>query len=147
MNIEFNDFGLEWDHGDGVKHKADYDDLIKAYEQTRWIPVSERLPEERDSIFAKFKGTDKWKNGMFEKTSSTVIVTVCSDNGSRRTTTAKTIDGRWETDIILSGNEVIAWMPLPEYWKGECACTVMETANFWIKNARNAKRTERLLQS
>ena len=82
-----------------------------------WIPVSERLPEERDSFFAKFKGTDKWKNGMFEKTSSKVIVTVCSDDGSRRTTTANTIDGRWKTDIILRGDEVIAWMPLPEPYR------------------------------
>lgn len=32
-----------------------------------WIPVKERLPEEHDSIFAKFKGTDNWKRGMFEK--------------------------------------------------------------------------------
>lgn len=32
-----------------------------------WILCNERLLEERDSIFAKFKGTDKWKNGMFEK--------------------------------------------------------------------------------
>lgn len=119
MNIKFDDFGLEWDHGDGVKHKADYDDLIAAYEQSRWIPVSERLPEERDSIFAKLKGTDKWKKGMFEKTSRTVIVTVCSDDGSRRTTTANTIDGRWKTDIILSGDEVVAWMQMPEPWKGE----------------------------
>ena len=85
--------------------------------QPVWIPVSERLPEERDSFFAKFKGTDKWKNGMFEKTSSKVIVTVCSDDGSRRTTTANTIDGRWKTDIILRGDEVIAWMPMPEPYR------------------------------
>lgn len=85
--------------------------------QPVWIPVSERLPEERDSFFAKFKGTDKWKNGMFEKTSSKVIVTVCSDDGSCRTTTANTIDGRWKTDIILRGDEVIAWMPMPEPYR------------------------------
>lgn len=91
--------------------------ITALHNQPVWIPVSERLPEERDSIFAKFKGTDKWKKGMFEKTSSTVIVTVCSDDGSRRTTTANTIDGRWKTDIILSGDEVIAWMPLPEPYR------------------------------
>lgn len=87
--------------------------------QTRWIPVSERLPEERDSIFAKLKGTDKWKNYMFEKTSTKVIVTICINDGSHIVTTAHTIDGRWKTDIFINGGEVIAWMPLPEPWKGE----------------------------
>lgn len=85
-----------------------------AVERTRWIPVSERLPEERDSIFAKFKGTDKWKNGMFEKTSGTVIVTVCSNDGSYRTTTAHTNDGKWKINTFLHEEKVVAWMPLPE---------------------------------
>ena len=44
--------------------------------QPVWIPVSERLPEERDSIFKKFKGTSKWNPMMFEKTSGYVIATV-----------------------------------------------------------------------
>lgn len=29
--------------------------------KNRWIPLSEKMPEERDSMFAKFKGTSKWK--------------------------------------------------------------------------------------
>ena len=41
--------------------------VIERLKATNWIPVSERLPEEHDSIFAKFKGTDNWKRGMFEK--------------------------------------------------------------------------------
>ncbi len=86
----------------------------EAVECTRWIPVSERPPEERDSIFAKLKGTDKWKTGMFEKTSGTVIATVCSNDGSHRTTTAHTNDGRWKVNTLLGGEEVVAWMPLPE---------------------------------
>ena len=85
-----------------------------AVERTRWIPVSERLPEEKDSIFAKFKGTDKWKNGMFEKTSGTVIVTVCSNDGSYRTTTAHTNDGEWKINTFLHEEKVVAWKPLPE---------------------------------
>ena len=87
--------------------------------RNRWIPVSERLPEERDSIFAKLKRTDKWKNYMFEKTSTKVIVTICINDGSHIVTTAHTIDGRWKTDIFINGGEVIAWMLLPEPWKGE----------------------------
>lgn len=39
--------------------------LLNDFEQDEkengWILVSERLPEEHDSIFAKFKGTDNWK--------------------------------------------------------------------------------------
>lgn len=84
---------------------------------TDWILCSERLPEERDSIFAKFKGTNKWQNGMFEKTSDLVIVTVEYENGERRTKTAYTIDGKWKTDSILD-HEVIAWKPLPEAYHG-----------------------------
>ena len=33
-------------------------DLEQDEKENGWIPVSERLPEEHDSIFAKFKGTD-----------------------------------------------------------------------------------------
>lgn len=35
--------------------------------EPNWIPVSERLPEEHDSIFMRFYGTEKWKEGMFKK--------------------------------------------------------------------------------
>ena len=90
------------------------DTVIKAVDRARWIPVSERPPEERDSIFAKFKGTDKWKNGMFEKTSGTVIVTACSNDGSYRTTAAHTNDGKWKINTFLHEEKVVAWMPLPE---------------------------------
>lgn len=33
----------------------------------RWIPVTERLPEEYDSIFAKFKGTEKWEKACSQR--------------------------------------------------------------------------------
>lgn len=60
-----------------IKKLADYEDTGMTPEQviemqmdwvamkatyTKWIPVTERLPEEHDSIFAKFKATEKWKN-------------------------------------------------------------------------------------
>ena len=45
--------------------------LLNDFEQDEkengWIPVSERLPEEHDSIFAKFKGTDNWKKECSKK--------------------------------------------------------------------------------
>lgn len=44
--------------------------------KNRWIPVSEKMPKERDSMFAKFKGTSKLKEAMFEKISKDVLVTI-----------------------------------------------------------------------
>lgn len=81
-----------------------------------WIPCSERMPVEHDSIFAKFKGTEKWKKAMFEKTSSVVNVTVVGEKGHVTTTQASTIDGKWSCDLLRFNKEyqIIAWQPLPE---------------------------------
>lgn len=84
-----------------------------------WIPCSERLPEERDSIFAKFKGTDKWKDGMFERISENVLVTVEFDDGTRRTEVSHTVDGKWKFDISVLQRKIIAWSPIPEPYKEE----------------------------
>ena len=73
------------------------DDLEQDEKENGWIPVSERLPEEHDSIFAKFKGTDNWKRGMFEKTSKYVIATVIFDDGTVLVEQAHTTDGLWRT--------------------------------------------------
>lgn len=82
----------------------------------RWIPVTERLPEEYDSIFKKYKNTDKWYAGMFEKTSDTVLVTAKYFLNTIIVKTAKLIDGKWN---IGSSYEVLAWMSLPEPYKEE----------------------------
>ena len=85
-----------------------------------WIPCNERLPEEYDSIFAKLKGTDKWHDAMFEKTSDVVNVTVADAYGNRITTIAHIVDGKWHCDLlrINKSYQIIAWQPLPECWKG-----------------------------
>lgn len=83
-----------------------------------WIPCSERLPEEHDSIFAIFKGTGKWNNSMFEKVSDEVSVTIVGKNGTRATTHAHTIDGKWSCDLLKCDKSyrIIAWRPLsPPY--------------------------------
>lgn len=85
--------------------------------QPVWIPVSERLPEERDSVFKKFKGTSKWNPMMFEKTSGYVIATVEYMDRTRLTTRAHTADGIWKADNSLMTGKVIAWMPLPEPYR------------------------------
>lgn len=90
--------------------------------EQRWILVEERPPEERDSIFAKWKGTAKWNPAMFEKTSDEVLVTISDVGGKGTTRTAHTLDGKWSCDLLKwnASYKVIAWMPMPEpYREGE----------------------------
>lgn len=88
-----------------------------------WIPCTARMPEEHDSIFAKFKGTDKWNDAMFEKISNSVNVTVADNKGQNTTTHAHTIDGQWSCDLLKCNKDyrIVAWQPLPEPYqpKGE----------------------------
>ena len=89
--------------------------------QGNWIPCSERLPHEHDSIFAKFKGTDTWSNAMFERRSDNVNVTIEFKDGKRKVETSYTIDGKWkcEKEYRMTNPKVLAWQPLPEPYKGE----------------------------
>ena len=84
---------------------SDYDTAfkmgIKALEQEpRWIPVSERLPEENGQYLVTVKnltGYEQLSNNVFE----------CEF---------------FEKDWIFKGwkdNKVIAWMPLPKPYKAE----------------------------
>ena len=89
-------------------------------QESGWIPCSERLPEERDSMFARFKGTKKWSPYMFMKVSDDVIVAVENGIGQAVTTYAHTTDGKWECDLVkINGYRVIAWMPLPEPYSAD----------------------------
>ena len=63
-----------------------------------WIPVSERLPPEHDTIFAKLKGTDKWRDAMFAKASDDVRVVFRFEDGTRKVGHNHTIDGVWDCE-------------------------------------------------
>lgn len=102
----------EWGHSDLYEALSM---AIWALERQRWIPVTEEMPEEHDSIFAKWKGTNRWSSGMFEKISDNVSVTVEYENGTRITQVAHTTDGKWTVERV--GNKVVAWQPLPEPFK------------------------------
>ena len=92
---------------------------IKALEtEPHWIPVTERLPEEEDSIFARYYGTDRWRKSMFRKKSREVIVTSVFEDGELHTEVAHTTDGEWYVGVNVVPRTVIAWMPLPEPFKG-----------------------------
>ncbi len=94
---------------------AYYEDREEKGEFYNWIPCSEQMPEEKDSIFAKWKGTNKWTSLMFEKTSDTVIATIEYSNGEKKVAPAHTVDGKWKCDSLLyNDGEIIAWAPLPE---------------------------------
>ena len=84
--------------------------------------VEDGLPEERNSMFAKWKGTDKWSESMFEKISSDVNVTVEYEDGTRQTITAHTLDGKWALPNRVVKQKVIAWRPLPEPYNPEKGC-------------------------
>lgn len=92
------------------------EDYLKIKENA-WVPVTEKLPEEQDSIFAKYKGTPDWKPGMFKKTSKYVLATIKYKDGTVLTEPAYTVDGRWKTKTYIHSGEVIAWMPFPEPYK------------------------------
>lgn len=81
---------------------------------SKWISVKKEMPKEHDSIFAKWKNTNKWLNGMYEKISDYVNVTVKFSDGTKKTYTAFTRDGKW-ANLSTVGNPIVThWMPLPE---------------------------------
>lgn len=76
------------------------------------------MPEEHKSMFAKLKGTHMWNNAMFEKVSDEVNVTIELEDGTRKTTTSHTLDGKWKVEKeCVVNKKVIAWRPLPELYK------------------------------
>lgn len=111
-------YALEQAYIRGRKNERDkFNELRKEY-KSGWIPCSERLPEEYDSIFAKLKGTDKWDSAMPEEISDDVNVTVEFEDGTRKTMTLHTNDGKWNTNNRIVKFNVIAWQPLPEPYRG-----------------------------
>lgn len=82
----------------------------------QWIPCSAKMPEEREWIGTKRFGTTL---------SDEVYVTFKSPNGERFTKHLAFQNGQLnglkqqEIDAFHKGSVPIAWMPLPEPWKGE----------------------------
>ena len=84
-----------------------------------WIHVSEKLPEEHDSIYAKLYGTDKWNDAFWRTKSKDVLVTIEYEDGTRIVESSHTTDGKWALGkrATLSKYKVVAWMPLPNPYK------------------------------
>lgn len=79
-----------------------------------WISVKDDMPKEKDSVFARCYGTERWTNGMFRKISEKVLVTFEMEDGKRETMTGRTQDGEWKLDLLLLKGKVTHWMPFPE---------------------------------
>ena len=94
------------------------ENLPPAQPEEDWIPVDKDMPVEYDSVFERFHGTDKWRDGMWLKSSAKVLVTVEFEDGTRLTETAKTIDGKWATENRIRKRKVIAWKKMPKEYKG-----------------------------
>ncbi len=72
-------------HMDDLSCEKDMKITRSSRDNNGWIPVEERLPEEYESVFARYKGTDKWVNAMWEKSSDEVNVTYeCEDKEKNR---------------------------------------------------------------
>ena len=85
---------------------------LEKQEADRWIPVTERLPEEKDAGILKKLGTNK--------RSDYVLATV-EVKGEKMTVMACTYDGKWDWNMkyAFPDYKVIAWHPLPEPYKEE----------------------------
>ena len=98
-----------------------------------WTNVNDGMPPEKDSIFAKYYGTDKWTPAMFKKASKDVLVTIEFDDGKRITTVSHTNDGKWSYNSIFSSlkAKVLYWAPMPE----PCQDDIKNiTENLYIKD-------------
>lgn len=94
-------------------------ELVDKAESFEWIPASERLPREHDSIFAKLYGTDKWDDAFWRTKSKEVLVTIEYEDGTRIVKSSHTTDGKWtlEKRAKLNKCKVVAWKPFPEPYK------------------------------
>lgn len=94
-------------------------ELTEKVESFEWIPVSEMLPGEHDSVFADLYGTDKWDDTFWRTQSKMVLVTVEHECSIRVAALSYTTDGKWalEKRDTLNKYKVVAWMPLPDPYR------------------------------
>ena len=98
----------------GSRYVVNEPPIVIFEKKGEWIPVEERMPQERDTMFAKLKGTDKWKPGMFDKMSDDVRVVIRYPDGKRRVHHSYTVDGDWACETLPPyGRKVTHWCENP----------------------------------
>lgn len=98
--------------------REEYKTVLKVLERTRWIPVTERLPEELEAV------NIVWKNNNPEPyyeniKGKTFVATGYYYNGNWYWFSAVCEDylkeyGKCPMDLVDEGINITHWMPLPE---------------------------------
>ena len=91
--------------------------------EPHWIPVTERLPEDIRPVIVTWKNTDP-KSYYQYIVGKHFTGTACYKNGKWYWYSSTTEDmlaeyGRYDSEEFDEAIECIAWMPLPEPYKGE----------------------------
>lgn len=93
------------------------DDVERAPIVGGWISVKDRLPPEKETIFARCKGTNQWNPAMFATSSEDVRVVVRFEDGTRMVWHDNTMDGKWKCErekCAYPKRIVTHWMPNPK---------------------------------
>ena len=99
------------------------DDTPTAQPEPQWIPCSERLPENIRPVIVTWKNTDPASYYQYI-VGKHFTGTACYKNGKWYWYSSTTEDmlaeyGRYDSEEFDEAIECIAWMPLPEPWRGE----------------------------
>lgn len=86
---------------------------IEALRKTKWIPISERLPEEHEWIGTKTFGTTISDKVLvtFDVDGTRFVKPLSLQNGKLSRPDTQTMD------VFYKGWKMLAWMPLPEPYR------------------------------
>lgn len=111
-----------WD-GTGPLGDKVLENVPSAQPEQRWIPCSERLPEDIRPVIVTWKNTDP-KSYYQYIVGKHFTGTACYKNGKWYWYSSTTEDmlaeyGRYDSEEFDEAIECIAWMPLPEPYREE----------------------------
>lgn len=121
---KFNESDYEYGGNQAFDYVADIliDDAPTIEAEQRWIPCSERLPEDIKPVIVTWKNTDP-KSYYQYIVGKHFIGTAHYKNGKWFWYSSVTEDllaeyGRCDSEEFDEAIEVVAWMPLPDPYKG-----------------------------